>query len=164
MLNVDGMKVVNTATTAQVGAIAKRVTRRGGFTLIEILVVIVIMGILAALVVPKLMSRPDEARAVAAKHDIMTLMQALKMYRLDNARYPTTEQGLQALIAKPAGGPVPKNWKSGGYIERLPNDPWGGSYQYLSPGAQGEIDVFSFGADGAAGGEGIDADIGSWQI
>lgn len=135
-----------------------------GFTLIEILVVIVIMGILAALVVPKLMSRPDEARAVAAKHDITTLLQALKMYRLDNARYPTTEQGLQSLITKPSGTPAPNNWKSGGYIERLPKDPWGGNYQYLSPGAQGEVDVFSFGADGAAGGEGIDADIGSWQI
>lgn len=135
-----------------------------GFTLIEILVVIVIMGILAALVVPKLMTRPDEARAVAAKHDIMTLLQALKMYRLDNARYPSSEQGLQALVTKPSGTPAPSNWKAGGYIERLPRDPWGGSYQYLSPGAQGEIDVFSFGADGVAGGEGIDADIGSWQI
>ena len=141
---------------------AKRFNR--GFTLIEILVVIVIMGILAALVVPKLMSRPDEARAVAAKHDIMTLLQALKMYRLDNARYPTTEQGLQALVTKPGGTPAPMNWKSGGYIERLPKDPWGGAYQYLAPGAHGEVDVFSFGADGVAGGEGIDADIGSWQI
>ena len=135
-----------------------------GFTLIEILVVIVIMGILAALVVPKLMSRPDEARTVAARHDIMALMQALKMYRLDNSRYPSTEQGLQALVSKPAGSPQPNNWKAGGYIERLPRDPWGAPYQFLNPGAHGEIDVFSFGADGIAGGEGIDADIGSWQL
>ena len=135
-----------------------------GFTLIEILVVIVIMGILAALVVPKLMSRPDEARTVAARHDIMALMQALKMYRLDNSRYPSTEQGLQALVSKPSGSPQPNNWKVGGYIERLPRDPWGAPYQFLSPGAHGEIDVFSFGADGIAGGEGIDADIGSWQL
>lgn len=135
-----------------------------GFTLIEILVVIVIMGILAALVVPKLMSRPDEARTVAARHDIMALMQALKMYRLDNSRYPSTEQGLQALVSKPAGSPQPNNWKAGGYIERLPRDPWGAPYQFLNPGAHGEIDVLSFGADGIAGGEGIDADIGSWQL
>ncbi|HLA34728.1 MAG TPA: type II secretion system major pseudopilin GspG [Rhodocyclaceae bacterium] len=135
-----------------------------GFTLIEILVVIVIMGILAALVVPKLMSRPDEARTVAARHDIMALMQALKMYRLDNSRYPSTEQGLQALVSKPSGSPQPNNWKAGGYIERLPRDPWGAPYQFLNPGAHGEIDVFSFGADGIAGGEGIDADIGSWQL
>lgn len=135
----------------------------GGFTLIEIMVVIVILGVLAALIVPKVMSRPDEARVVAAKQDIATLSQALKLYRLDNKRYPTTEQGLAALIAKPAVPPIPENWKSGGYLERLPNDPWGKAYQYLNPGVHGEIDVFSFGADGVAGGEGPDADIGSWS-
>ncbi len=135
-----------------------------GFTLLEVMVVVVILGILAALVVPKIISRPDEARIIAAKQDIASLAQALKLYRLDNQRYPTTEQGLQALIAKPATTPVPPNWKAGGYVERLPKDPWGNPYQYLNPGVRGEIDVFSFGADGAPGGEGNDADIGSWTL
>ncbi len=138
--------------------------RASGFTLIEVMVVIVIIGILAALVVPKVMSRPDEARAVAARQDIASLMQALKLYRLDNRRYPSTEQGLQALVTKPSTAPVPEGWKAGGYIERLPLDPWGKPYQYLSPGLRGEIDVFSFGADGQAGGEGPDADIGNWAL
>jgi general secretion pathway protein G len=135
-----------------------------GFTLLEVMVVVVILGILAALVVPKIISRPDEARVIAAKQDIASLLQALKLYRLDNQRYPTTEQGLQALTLRPTTAPIPPNWKAGGYVERLPKDPWGGSYQYLSPGVRGEIDVFSFGADGAPGGEGNDADIGSWNL
>ena len=139
-------------------------TRSAGFTLIEIMVVIVILGILAALVVPKVMSRPDEARVVAAKQDIASLAQALKLYRLDNKRYPTTEQGLQALVTRPTQTPVPDNWKGGGYVERLPLDPWGKAYQYLSPGLHGEIDIFSYGADGAPGGEGLDADIGNWAL
>ena len=138
--------------------------RRAGFTLIEILVVIVILGILAAMIVPKVMSRPDEARVVAAKHDVASLMQALKIYRLDNKRYPTTEQGLSALVTKPTQAPVPDGWKGGGYIERLPLDPWGNPYQYLNPGLHGEIDVFSYGADGAPGGENYDADIGNWLL
>jgi general secretion pathway protein G len=137
--------------------------RQRGFTLIEIMVVIVILGVLAALVVPKIMSRPDEARVVAAKHDISAIGQALKLYKLDNGSYPTTEQGLKALIAKPSVAPVPNNWKTGGYLDKLPQDPWGRDYQYLSPGVKGEIDVFSYGADGAVGGEGTDADIGSWN-
>ncbi len=135
-----------------------------GFTLIEIMVVIVIIGILAALIVPKVMSRPDEARIVAAKQDIGSIMQALKLYKLDNHSYPTTEQGLQALVKKPSTPPIPGNWKTGGYLEQLPLDPWGKSYQYLNPGLHGEIDVFSYGADGAPGGEGSDADIGSWGL
>jgi general secretion pathway protein G len=138
--------------------------RSHGFTLIEIMVVIVILGILAALVVPKVMSRPDEARVVAAKQDIASLAQALKLYRLDNKRYPTTEQGLQALVTKPAQSPVPDNWKAGGYVERLPQDPWGAAYQYLNPGLHGEIDIFSYGADNAPGGEGFDADVGNWAL
>ena len=138
--------------------------RQSGFTLIEVMVVVVILGILAALIVPKIMSRPDEARAIAAKQDVASLAQALKLYRLDNRRYPSTEQGLQALVAKPAQAPVPDNWKSGGYLERLPLDPWGKPYQYLNPGLRGEIDIFSFGADGQAGGEGSDADIGNWAL
>ena len=135
-----------------------------GFTLIEVMVVVAILAILASVIVPKLMSRPDEARVVAAKEDIATLVQALKLYRLDNLRYPSSEQGLAALVARPALAPVPPNWRPGGYLERLPKDPWGNPYQYLSPGLHGEIDVLSFGADGAAGGEGFDADIGSWML
>jgi general secretion pathway protein G len=135
-----------------------------GFTLIEMMVVIVIMGILASLIVPKIMGRPDEARMIAAKQDIASVMQALKLYKLDNQRYPTTEQGLQALVTKPSSPPVPSNWKSSGYLDKLPLDPWGNPYQYLFPGIHSELDVFSFGADGAAGGEGNDADIGSWAI
>ncbi len=137
--------------------------RPRGFTLIEIMVVVVIMGVLAALVVPRLMGRTDDARILAAKQDIATLMQALKLYRLDNQRYPTTEQGLQALITRPTQGPVPPNWKTGGYLDRLNKDPWGNVYQYQSPGSRGEIDVFSYGADGKPGGTGNDADIGSWS-
>jgi general secretion pathway protein G len=138
--------------------------KQSGFTLLEVMVVVVILGILAALVVPKIISRPDEARVIAAKHDIASLLQALKLYRLDNLRYPTTEQGLQALVAKPTAPPVPPNWKPGGYLERLPKDPWGNPYQYLNPGLHAEIDVFSYGADGVAGGEGNDADVASWNL
>lgn len=133
-----------------------------GFTLIEIMVVVVIMGILAALVVPRLLDRPDQARAVAARQDIATIMQALKLYRLDNGRYPTTEQGLQALVQRPSSGPVSNQWRP--TLERLPQDPWGQPYQYLNPGVHGEVDVFSLGADGAPGGENADADIGSWAL
>ena len=135
-----------------------------GFTLIEVMVVIVILGVLAALIVPRVMGRPDEARIIAAKQDIASIAQALKLYRLDNMRYPSTEQGLQALVKKPATPPVPPNWKGNGYVERLPKDPWGHPYQYLQPGLRGEIDVMSLGADGAPGGEGNDADIGSWEL
>ncbi|MFV5212514.1 type II secretion system major pseudopilin GspG [Azonexus caeni] len=142
----------------------KTLARQTGFTLIEVMVVVVILGILAALVVPKVMSRPDEARQVAARQDIGGLLQALKLYRLDNRRYPSSEQGLRALVEKPAQPPLPDNWKPGGYVERLPLDPWGQPYQYLNPGLRGEIDVFSFGADGVAGGEGADADIGNWAL
>ena len=134
-----------------------------GFTLLEVMVV-VILGILAVLVVPKIISRPDDARVVAAKQDIASLMQALKLYRLDNQRYPSTEQGLQALVVRPTTAPIPLNWKAGGYLDRLPKDPWGNPYQYLNPGLHGEIDIVSFGADGQPGGEGNDADIGSWTL
>ena len=134
---------------------------QAGFTLIELMVVLVIIGVLAALIVPNVLDRADDARATAAKTDVNNLVQALKLYRLDNQRYPTAEQGLQALIAKPGTAPVPGNWKP--YLEKLPNGPWGRPYQYLNPGIKGEIDVMSFGADGQSGGEGKDADIGSWQ-
>jgi general secretion pathway protein G len=135
-----------------------------GFTLIEILVVIVILGVLAALIVPNIMQRPDDARVTAAKSQIALIMQALKLYRLDNQRYPTSEQGLGALVAKPEAPPVPANWKPGGYLDKLPNDPWGRPYVYVIPGVRSEIEVMSFGADGQPGGNGVDADIGSWDL
>ena len=132
-----------------------------GFTLIELMVVLVIIGVLAALIVPNVLDRADDARSTAAKTDVNNLMGALKLYKLDNQRFPTAAQGLQALRAKPTEGPIPTNWKS--YLDKLPNDPWGRPYQYLNPGLRGEVDVFSFGSDGQPGGEGKDADIGSWE-
>jgi general secretion pathway protein G len=133
-----------------------------GFTLVEIMVVVVIIGILAVLIVPRVLGRSDEARVAAARHDIAAIVQSLKLYRLDNGRYPSSEQGLQALVAKPQSTPVPTNWRQ--YLDSLPKDPWGNAYQYLSPGVHGEIDVFSFGADGRPGGSGADVDVGSWQL
>ena len=132
-----------------------------GFTLIELMVVLVIIGVLAALIVPNVLDRADDARVTAARTDVNNLMQALKLYRLDNQRYPTGEQGLNALVAKPSAGPAPPNWRP--YLDKLPADPWGRPYQYVNPGLKGEVDVLSLGADGQAGGEGKDADIGSWQ-
>jgi general secretion pathway protein G len=134
-----------------------------GFTLIEVLVVVAILAVLAAIVVPRIMDRPDEAKRVAAKADIGAIVQALKLYRLDNGGYPTTDQGLLALVQRPTTNPVPGNWNAKGYLERLPKDPWGSDYQYLSPGVRREIDVFSLGADRARGGEGSAADIGNWD-
>jgi len=143
-------------------SIRQRLAR--GFTLIEIMVVVVIMGILASLVVPKLIARTGESKVAAAKVDMATIMQALKLYRLDNQRYPTTEQGLHALVEKPTAGPAANGWKAGGYLEKMPKDPWGNPYQYLSPGLKGEVDIISLGADGRPGGSGDDADIGSWEL
>ena len=139
----------------------RRHGRMRGFTLIELMVVLVIIGVLAALIVPNVINRADDARATAARTDVNNLMQALKLYKLDNQRYPTSEQGLQALVVKPSVGPAPLNWKP--YLDKLPNDPWGRPYQLLSPGIKGEVDVLSYGADGQSGGEGANADIGSWQ-
>ena len=134
-----------------------------GFTLIEIMVVIVILGVLAALVVPRVLERPDDARRVAAKADIAAIVGALKLYRHDNGRYPTTDQGQAALSVRPETAPVPSNWKPDGYLERVPRDPWGRPYLYVQPGLKGEIDVYTLGADGEAGGSGADADLGSWD-
>lgn len=136
--------------------------RQAGLTLIEIMVVIVIIGVLAALIVPRVMTRPDEARAVAAKQDVASIMQALKLYRLDNQSYPTGEQGLAALVTRPSLPPEPSQWKA--YLDKLPVDPWGRPYQFLNPGLKGEIDVFSLGADGKPGGNGVDADVGNWSL
>ena len=144
-------------------ALKSSVSKQLGFTLIEVMVVIAIIGIMASLIVPKIMSKPDEARVIAAKQDISTLVQALKLYRLDIGRYPNSQQGLQSLVEKPVIEPVPQNWKTGGYLDRLPKDPWGNAYQYTNPGARSEIDVFSYGADNKPGGTGFDADLGNWQ-
>jgi general secretion pathway protein G len=135
-------------------------TRRG-FTLIELLVVLVIIGVLAALIVPNVLDRTDDARVTAARTDIGNLMQALKLYKLDNQRYPSAEQGLESLVKKPGAGTIPANWRP--YLDKLPADPWGQPYLFVNPGVKGEIDVFSYGADGQPGGEGKNADIGSWQ-
>ncbi len=139
-------------------------TRSGcrGFTLVEVMVVVVILAVLAALIVPRVVGRTDEARVVAAKQDIASIMQSLKLYRIDNSRYPTGDQGLEALVTRPTLAPQPNNWKS--YLDKLPKDPWGRTYLYLNPGVHGEIDVFSLGADGQPGGDGPDADIGSWEL
>ena len=134
-----------------------------GFTLIEVLVVVVILGILAGLIVPRIMDRPDQARVVAARNDINAIMNSLKLYRLDNGVYPAGDQGLQALVQRPETGNIPRNWKTGGYLDRLPKDPWGADYLYLNPGIRGEVDVVSLGADSQQGGEGYNADIGSWD-
>lgn len=141
-----------------------RARASAGFTLIEIMVVIVILGILAALVVPKVMGRADDARVTAARHDIGQIMQALNLYRLDNSRMPTQEQGLQALVKKPTVDPLPTNWRSEGYLSKVPLDPWKNPYQYMNPGLHSDVDVFSLGADGKPGGTGYDADVGSWEL
>jgi len=140
--------------------------RQRGFTLIEIMVVIVILGILAALVVPNIVGRTDDARVAKAKQDIQGIMTALNLYRLDNYQYPSTQQGLEALVAPPQGDPPARNWKAGGYLPngQAPKDPWGFPYQYLNPGTHGEVDIFSLGRDGKPGGDGPDADIGNWTL
>jgi len=139
--------------------------RRGetGFSLLELMVVVVIMSILALVIMPRIIDRPDQARVARAQADISALAGALKLYKLDNFRYPTTEQGLAALVDAPSSEPVPQNYAQGGYIDRLPKDPWGNEYQYLSPGVHDEFDIFTLGADGVSGGTGLDADIGSWE-
>lgn len=141
-------------------------TAQQGFTLIEIMVVMVIISVLIGLVAPNILGRVDEARVTAARADLATLQQALEMYKLDNHRYPSTDQGLQALVQKPTGSPEPKKWNLAGYLKKgkIPLDPWGEQYQYLSPGSTGAFDVYSFGADAREGGEGFDADVGSWDL
>ncbi|MGD8574956.1 MAG: type II secretion system major pseudopilin GspG [Gammaproteobacteria bacterium] len=137
---------------------------QNGFTLLEIMIVVVILGILATMVLVNVGDKPDQARVVKAKQDIKSLESALNMYRLDNYNYPSTDQGLEALVHKPSGSPEPKHWQKGGYIQHLPKDPWGHDYQYLNPGTHSTIDIYSFGADGQPGGQGINADIGNWNL
>jgi len=132
-----------------------------GFSLIEIMVVVVILGILASIVVPKIISRPDEARAVKAKQDVLSIQNALDLYRLDNGFYPSTDQGIVALVEKPSSNPEPRDWKQ--YLKSLPKDPWGRDYLFLNPGEHGEVDVFTLGADGQPGGTGINSEIGNWD-
>ncbi len=138
-------------------------TRQSGFTLIEIMVVVIILGILAAIVAPNVIGRVDDAQIARVQQDLRGVENALKFYRLDNFAYPTNEQGLQALVTKP-NDPNIRNWNAGGYLDRLPKDPWGKEYQYLNPGQNGEIDIYTLGRDGRPGGEGIDADLGSWEL
>ncbi len=140
-----------------------RLRNRAGFTLIEIMVVIVILGLLAALVVPKLIGRTEEAKKTQTRVQIKSLQQALELFKLDNGFYPTTDQGLDALVRSPEAGRTPKNYRKGGYIDRVPKDPWGNPYVYVSPGQHGDFDISSYGADGVQGGEGEDADINSWD-
>ena len=137
-----------------------------GFTLIELMVVMVILGILAGLIVPRIMDRPQEARRTKAAIQLQSIEQALKLYKLDNGQYPTTEQGLQALVEPPAVGSLAKNWREGGYLDknRVPTDPWGNEFVYISPGLHGDFDLMSYGPDGEPGGEGMDADINNWEL
>ncbi len=137
--------------------------RRTGFTLIEVMVVVAILAILAAVVVPRVMDEPAKARRAKVQQDIRAIESALDLYKLDNYRYPTTDQGLEALVRPPSSGPEPKNYKEGGYLRKLPEDPWGNRYRYLHPGEHGEIDIWSLGADGAPGGSDENADIGNWE-
>ena len=136
---------------------------QGGFTLIEIMVVVIILGILAAIVAPNVIGRIDDAQLARVQQDLRGIENALNFYRLDNFIYPTSEQGLQALATKP-NDPNIRNWKKGGYLDRMPKDPWGKEYQYLNPGQNGEIDIYTYGRDGRPGGEDIDADFGNWEL
>tara|TARA_B100000678_G_scaffold114112_1_gene95437 strand:+ start:42 stop:479 length:438 start_codon:yes stop_codon:yes gene_type:complete len=142
----------------------KQANRSRGFTLIEIMVVMVILGLLVALVAPNIMGRGDEARVTAAEAQLRNISSALDLYRLDNSHYPSTEQGLEALVEKPTGSPEPSNWNPEGYMNAIPKDPWGNDYQYVQPGSEGPYDLYSYGADGREGGEGVNADISVWDV
>ena len=157
---------INGKQLIQVKEMSNNRLRDGGFTLIELMVVIVILGILAGFVVPRIMGRPEEARRMKARVQIESMETALKLYKLDNGVYPSTEQGIQALVEAPTVGKLPGAWRNGGYLEKgkVPKDPWGGDYLYLCPGVHGDFDLFSYGADGEPGGEGKNADINSWEL
>ncbi len=153
--------MMNRQTTMKGSFSVARAAAQRGFTLIEVMVVVVILSILAAIVVPRIMDRPDTARITKAQADIRALESALNLYKLDNHTYPSTDEGLEALVKKSEKAAA---WKEGGYMDRLPKDPWGKEYQYLSPGTHGSIDIFSLGRDGQSGGEGMDSDIGNWSL
>lgn len=155
--------MAKTASRARTAAKGKAPRRDAGLTMIELMVVVVILALLAVVIVPRVIDRPDQARAARAASDIAAISSALNLYRLDNGAYPTTEQGLAALATRPTTAPVPSNWADGGYLDRVPEDPWGNPYQYLAPGVHGAFDIVSLGADGRTGGTGADADITSWQ-
>lgn len=157
----QAMRPMRNATVANKDGFAER---DSGFSLLELMVVVVILSILALVIVPRVIDRPDQARVARAQSDIAAISSALNLYRLDNFRLPTTEQGLAALVSPPSIAPVAPNWAKGGYIARLPQDPWGKPYQFLSPGVHGEFDIFTYGADGLPGGAGADGDIGSWAL
>ncbi len=159
MLSFTRKTAMTTASTATI-----KPRRDDGFSLLELMVVVVILSILALVIVPRVIDRPDQARAARAQSDIAAIVSAVNLYRLDNFRYPTAAQGLAALVDKPTSDPVPANYAANGYMDRMPVDPWGQPYQYLEPGVHGEFDVFTYGADGVAGGSGADADIGSWTL
>ncbi|VAX17042.1 General secretion pathway protein G [hydrothermal vent metagenome] len=157
--------IPNIATRPAIGRHARLKGRHApGFTLLEVLVVVVILGILAAVIVPKIMGRPEQARRVKALVDIKSVETALSLYKIDNGKYPDTEQGLTALVVKPDTGDIPRNWKSGGYLDKIPKDPWGKEYIYISPGVHGDFDLSSYGSDGEEGGEGDYADINNWSL
>ncbi len=149
-------------TKGPTGADEGKTARDAGFSLLELMVVVVILSVLALVIVPRVIDRPDQARAARAQADVAAISSAINLYRLDNFRYPTTEQGLAALVSAPTSDPQAPNWASNGYMDRLPIDPWGAPYEYLAPGVHGDFDIFSYGADGAAGGQDANADIGSW--
>jgi len=158
----DDAPVLPTDLEAGNGPAAREGRRDAGFSLLELMVVVVILSILALVIVPRVIDRPDQARVARAKSDIAAISSAVNLYRLDNFRYPTTEQGLEALVSRPTAEPAAPNWATNGYMDRVPVDPWGQPYQYLSPGVHGDFDIFSYGADGVQGGSGANADIGSW--
>ncbi len=140
------------------------ISKSKGFTLIEVMVVVVILAILAAMIVPRIMHRPAEAQAVSAKQDVIAIENALELYKLDNGFYPSAEQGLQALVTKSIIDPLPSNWETGGYLKNLPKDPWGHPYHYDNPGQHGDVDIYSYGPTNKPGGTGVNATIGNWEV
>lgn len=160
ILNAAHRVTPSLSVHAKTGYKTRNYLKFNGFTLIEVMVVVVILSILAAIVVPKIMDRPEQARITKAKSDIRALEAALNLYRLDNMIYPTTDQGLEALVSKPTDSPEPRNWKEGGYLDRLPVDPWGNPYLFLNPGTQGVIDIYSAGLDPQS----ADDDLGNWNL
>lgn len=166
MINERSLILPEEGEPRSMESLLKRPVSSQGFTLIEIMVVIVILGILAGLIVPRIMSRPEEARRTKAALQIRSIESALKLYKLDNGVYPDTEQGLESLVKKPETGTVPRNWREGGYLDssKIPKDPWGNPFVYVMPGQHGDFDLSSYGRDGEKGGDGDNADINRWEL